>query len=88
MPEDHGGRGLGALLKDLVEGSGELVRQEVRLARVEATGLARAVGVGTGAVPTFDPQEAPSRRPGSNRSQGKAAIQTASAIPIPNRHRP
>jgi hypothetical protein len=50
MPEDHGGRGLGALLKDLVEGSGELVRQEVRLARVEATGLARAVGVGTGAV--------------------------------------
>ena len=25
-------------------------------------------GVGTGAVPTFDPQEAPSRRPGSNRS--------------------
>jgi len=28
-------------------------------------------GVGTGAVPTFNPQEAPSRRPGSNRSLDK-----------------
>jgi len=50
MQDDVGARGLGALLKDLVEGSGDLVRQEVRLARVEATTMLRGIGVGTGAV--------------------------------------
>ena len=50
MQDDTGARGLGALLKDLVEGSGDLVRQEVRLARVEATSLVRSIGVGTGTV--------------------------------------
>jgi hypothetical protein len=50
MPEDHGARGLGALLKDLAEGSGELVRHEARLARLEASSLARGIGVGTASV--------------------------------------
>jgi hypothetical protein len=40
-------RGLASLLKDLAEGSGELVRQELRLARVEARDLARGLGIGT-----------------------------------------
>lgn len=41
------GRGLSSLLKDLAEGSGELIRAELRLARVEARDLARGLGVGT-----------------------------------------
>ena len=41
------GRGLSTLLRDLAEGSGELIRQELRLARVEARDLARGLGVGT-----------------------------------------
>ena len=58
MAVDHsndGRRGLGALLRDLAEGSAELVRGEVRLARLEfggaagtaakATALAAAGGV-------------------------------------------
>ena len=40
-------RGLASLLKELAEGSGELVRQELRLARVEARDLARGLGIGT-----------------------------------------
>jgi uncharacterized membrane protein YqjE len=43
----HDARSIGALLKDLAEGSGELVRNEVRLARVEATDILRKVGTGT-----------------------------------------
>lgn len=43
-------RGLGALLKDLAEGSGELIRQELRLASTEARSLARGLGVGTAEV--------------------------------------
>ena len=41
------GRGLSTLLRDLAEGSGELIRQELRLARVEARDLVRGLGVGT-----------------------------------------
>ena len=43
-------RGLGALLKDLAEGSGELIRHEVRLARTEARELIRGLGTGTAEV--------------------------------------
>ncbi len=43
-------RGLGALLKDFVEGSGELVRQEAQLAKLEAGVLVRRVGVGTASI--------------------------------------
>lgn len=52
MPDDHaaGAPGLGALLKDLAEGSGELVRQEARLARLEAVELVRGIGTGTASV--------------------------------------
>jgi uncharacterized membrane protein YqjE len=42
--------GIGTLLKELAEGSGELVRHEVRLARIEATELGRSIGVGTASV--------------------------------------
>lgn len=40
-------RGIGALLRDLAEGSSELVRGEVRLARIELGTAASAAGRGT-----------------------------------------
>ena len=43
-------RGLGALLRDLAEGGAELVRGEVRLARIELGTAAGAAGKGTGFV--------------------------------------
>ena len=53
MTVDHrsdGRRGLGALLRDLAEGSAELVRGEVRLARLELGTAASAAGRGTAFV--------------------------------------
>ena len=50
MAEDRQTPGIGTLLKELVEGSGELVQHEMRLARVEATDLVRGIGVGTASV--------------------------------------
>ena len=53
MTVDHGAdgrRGLGALLRDLAEGSAELVRGEVRLARLELGTAASAAGRGTAFV--------------------------------------
>ena len=50
MAVDHsndGRRGLGDLLRDLAEGSAELVRGEVRLARLELGGAAGAAAKGT-----------------------------------------
>lgn len=41
-------RGLGALLRDLAEGGAALLRQEARLARLEATGTALTAGRATG----------------------------------------
>ena len=40
-------RGLGALLKELAEGSGTLLRHEIRLARTEARELLHDLGIGT-----------------------------------------
>ena len=45
-----GRRGLGALLRDLAEGSAGLVRGEVRLARLELGAAASAAGRGTALV--------------------------------------
>jgi len=42
--------GIGALLKELAEGSGELVRQEMRLARSEAGDMVSKAGGGTASV--------------------------------------
>jgi hypothetical protein len=50
MAVDHsndGRRGLGALLRDLAEGSAELVRGEARLARLELGNVAGAAAKGT-----------------------------------------
>ena len=47
---NDGRRGLGALLRDLAEGSAELVRGEVRLARLELGSAASAAGRGTAFV--------------------------------------
>jgi uncharacterized membrane protein YqjE len=50
MAVDHsndGRRGLGALLRDLAEGSAELVRGEVRLAHIELGGTVGAAARGT-----------------------------------------
>ena len=46
----NGGRSMGTLLRDLAEGSAALVRNEVRLARIEFTGVLAGVGKGTAAV--------------------------------------
>jgi uncharacterized membrane protein YqjE len=48
--ENNGRRGLGALLRDLAEGSAELVRGEVRLARLELGGAISAAARGTAFV--------------------------------------
>jgi hypothetical protein len=45
-----GQRSMGSLLRDLAEGSATLVKNEVRLARIEVTGMLRAVGVGTAEI--------------------------------------
>ena len=45
-----GRRGIGSLLRDLAEGSAELVRGEVRLARMEISAAASAAGRGTASV--------------------------------------
>jgi len=47
---NDGRRSIGALLGELVTGGTTLVRQEVRMARVELAEIARAVGKGTGFV--------------------------------------
>jgi drug/metabolite transporter (DMT)-like permease len=44
---DDGRRSIGALLRDLAEGSATLLRHEVRLARLEFANLFRSVGTGT-----------------------------------------
>ena len=52
VERNDGQRSLGTLLRDLAEGSAALVRDEVRLARVEFGGLLAGVGRGTVAVAT------------------------------------
>jgi hypothetical protein len=44
---DDGQRSMGTLLRELAEGSTALLRQEVRLARLEFASLFRGVGTGT-----------------------------------------
>jgi hypothetical protein len=50
VAQNDGRRGIGALLRDLAEGSATLVRQEIRLLRLELSTLLRAAGTGTGFV--------------------------------------
>ena len=52
MAVDHndGRRGIGALLRDLAEGSAGLLRNEVKLARIELRGIVSSVGLGTAMV--------------------------------------
>ena len=45
-----GQRSMGSLLRDLAEGSATLVKNEVRLARLEVSTMLRAVGVGTAEI--------------------------------------
>jgi hypothetical protein len=45
-------RGIGVLLRDLAEGSADLVRGEVRLARMEIGAVAAAAGKGTAFIAT------------------------------------
>lgn len=47
---DGQSRPLGALLRDLAEGSTSLIRQEARLARLELTETVRGVGKGTALI--------------------------------------
>ena len=47
-----GRRGIGVLVRDLADGSADLVRAEARIARIEIAGVARGVGVGTALVAT------------------------------------
>ena len=48
--ENGGQRSIGTLLRELAEGGTSLVRQEVRLARLELAEVVRSVGKGTVAV--------------------------------------
>ena len=50
VDQDDGRRGVGALLRDLAEGSAGLVRNEVKLARIELRGIISSVGLGTAMV--------------------------------------
>ena len=52
VQRNDGQRSLGTLLRALAEGSAALVRDEVRLARLEFSGLLGGVGRGTVAVAT------------------------------------
>ena len=45
-----GQRSMGSLLRDLAEGSATLVKNEVRLARLEVSTMLRAVGAGTAEI--------------------------------------
>lgn len=45
-----GQRSMGTLLRDLAEGSASLVRQEVRLARIEVSSMLKSVGTGTAEI--------------------------------------
>jgi len=45
-----GQRSMGSLLRDLAEGSATLVKNEVRLARLEVSTMLRAVGIGTAEI--------------------------------------
>ena len=45
-----GQRSMGSLLRDLAEGSATLVKNEVRLARIEVAGMLRALGAGTAEI--------------------------------------
>ena len=48
--QDNGRRSVGALLKELADGSARLVRQEIRLARIEVAELLRGLARGTAEV--------------------------------------
>ena len=50
VSQDNGRRTVGALLKELADGSARLVRQEMRLARIEVAELLRGLGRGTAQV--------------------------------------
>ncbi|MEO5817789.1 MAG: phage holin family protein [Gemmatimonadaceae bacterium] len=52
QPPADGPRGIGVLLRDLAEGSADLVRGEVRLARIEIGAVAGAAGRGTAYIAT------------------------------------
>ena len=49
---DDGRRGIGALLRDLAEGSAALVRDEVRLARIELARMVAASAAGPRSSPS------------------------------------
>lgn len=50
VDQNDGRRGVGSLLRDLAEGSGALVRNEVKLARLELQKMASGAGRGTAMV--------------------------------------
>jgi hypothetical protein len=50
LEQRDGGRGIGELLRELVEGGVTLMRDEVALAKLEVGGRARLIGAGTAYV--------------------------------------
>ena len=44
------GRGLGTLVRELADGSAELIRGEAKIARVEIGGIAKGIATGTGFI--------------------------------------
>src|SRR5215213_2796161 len=43
-------RGLGTLVRELADGSAEMIRGEARIARIEIAGMAKGIATGTGFV--------------------------------------
>jgi uncharacterized membrane protein YqjE len=47
---DDKAKGLGTLVRDLADGSAELIRGEARIARLEIGGIAKGIATGTGFI--------------------------------------
>ena len=50
MPARSDGRGLGALVRDLADGSATLIREEAKIARLEVGDVVKGIATGTGFV--------------------------------------
>ena len=52
MSASADGRGIGTLVRDLADGSAELIRGEAKIARLEIADLVKGIATGTGLVAT------------------------------------
>ena len=50
MAARNDGRGLGTLVRELADGSAELIRGEAKVARIEIAGIVKGIATGTGFI--------------------------------------